>query len=231
MNLETEITKKHESYAMLGFSRITSSPPQPLFGSSIKHSNLIQLTIKSAEKEREFQKDYIRGKENLIQVYMSSTQFAAAITSMNIGDGIPCTLSYVKGDKFNSETRQFRANPPEIDFKKQAQGEIEEDMNRLATQLSNLSNNAKSILEAKGNIKAADKETLLKDIAMLIQEVKSNIPFIHQCFQKSIEKTVTEAKGEIDATFQSIREKLGDKAIQEHKLELPSITTRDIECK
>jgi hypothetical protein len=140
---------------------------------------------------------------------------------MNMGDGVPCTIDYVKGDVWDNEKRQHRATPPETDFKVRAQGELKGEMNELSTRLEKLSNDAKAILQSKGTIKADDKKTLLYGIAMLIQEVNSNIPFVHECFQKSVERTVTEAKGEIDATYQTIRDRLGDKAIQEHKIETP----------
>jgi len=39
--------EKHESYAVMGFSRVSSSPAIPLFGSSIKHGHYIKLSIRS----------------------------------------------------------------------------------------------------------------------------------------------------------------------------------------
>ena len=45
-----ELGKKesHESYGMIGCSRVTSSKGHPLFGSSVLHSNSIILRIKRA---------------------------------------------------------------------------------------------------------------------------------------------------------------------------------------
>ena len=218
LNQEDE---KHESYGVVGFSRVQVTPPTNLFGSSIKHGNVISLRIGTAKRRRDFQRDWITKDESLIEVTMSATQFADAITSLNVGDGVPCTIDFVKGDVWDKEKRRYRTNPPETDFKKRSQGELKKEMSELTERLEKLSNDAKIILESKGTIKAEDKKTLLHGIAMLIQEVNSNIPFVHKCFQGAVEKTVTEAKGEIDATYQAIRERLGDKAIQEHKLETP----------
>jgi len=213
--------EKHESYGVLGFSRVQSSPPAPLFGSSIKHGSYITLRIKEAHLTRDFQRDWIFGGKNLIEVHMSATQFADALTSMNVGDGVPVTISYVNGDVWDEKKRQFRDPPPETEFKKRAQNELKEEMSELGKRLEALSKNAKEILEAKGPIKADDKKTIVNAINNLIQEVRSNIPFAHECFAESVERTVTEAKGEIDATYQTMREKLGDKALQEHILETP----------
>ena len=162
------------------------------------------------------------GKETLVEVYMSASQFADSITSMNVGDGVPVTIQFVKGDKWDEKKRQFRADPPEVDFKTKAQGELKAEMGEIAERIEELSKDAKEILERKGTtIKAGEKEKLLKDIMFLAQEVRSNIPFAHECFTEAVERTVTEAKAEVDATYQSARERLGDKVIAEHKIEMP----------
>jgi len=174
-----------------------------------------------ADITRDFQRDWIHGGKNLIEVSMSATQFADALTSMNVGDGVPVTLEYLKGDVWNAEKRQYRASPPETEFKKRAQNELKKEMEELGERLKVLAKDAKEILEAKGPINKAGKEAIINGIESVIQEVRSNIPFAHQCFAESVERTVVEAKGEIDATYQTIRERLGDKALLQHKLDMP----------
>lgn len=213
--------ESHESYGVLSLSRVTCSPPKSLFGSSIKHGNFIELKIQNAVSSRNFQKDWIRGRETLIEVDMSASQFADAITSMNVGCGVPVTIRYVSGDA------KDRANPPEIDFKVRAQGELKEEMEELNERILELAKDAKEILGRKGTtIKASEKEKLLKDLMFIEQEIRSNIPFAHECFTEAVERTVTEAKSEIDATYQTMRERLGDQAIQaikDHKIEMPML--------
>jgi len=90
--------EKHESYGLVGFSRTThggGGDGANLFGCSIKHNHTIVLKIKRATKERSLHDDRYYGGETLIEVEMSPNQFAEAITSMNIGDGMPCTIRYV----------------------------------------------------------------------------------------------------------------------------------------
>jgi len=215
-------SEKHESYGVLGFSRVTTSPPVNLFGSSIKHGNLICMRVKTAKRNRSYQKDWIMGDETLIEINMSASQFADAITSMNVGDGVPVTISYVKGDTWDEKKRQYRDAPPEVDFKVKAQGELKAEMKEIAERIDELAKDAKEILERKGTtIKAGEKEKLLKDLTFLVQEVRSNIPFAHECFTEAVERTVIEAKAEVDATYQTMRECLGDKVIAEHKIEIP----------
>ena len=221
--LSGEGRKSHESYGVLGISRQSHHPAVPLFGSSIKHGNIISITVKEADVTRDFQRDWVHGGKTLLEINMSATQFADAITSLNVGDGVPVTIKYVKGDEWDKDKRQFRDPPPETDFKKRAQGELKAEMEELGERLEALSKEAKLVLETKGPIKAVDKQNIIHSINALIREVRSNIPFAHECFAESVERTVVEAKGEIDATYQTIRERLGDQALLDHKnsIEVP----------
>jgi hypothetical protein len=203
----------HESYGMVSFSRVSSTPPQALFGSSIKHGHFISLKVKKGRKYRDYQCDRYMGDGDIVEVYLSQTQFAEAITSFNIGDGVPCTLKRVTGDEWDEGNRRFRKPCPEVNFREQANNELKEEMSELAERVAKLSKDAKEILNKKGSLKVAEKKKLLDDLTNISQEIKSNIPFVHDCFNRSVNKTVTEAKGEVDATLQTMREKLGDKVL------------------
>jgi hypothetical protein len=217
--IDTE-PEKHESYGLVSLSRVTCTPPMALFGSSIRHSNLINLKIHKGKKYRDFQNDHYMDDGLLCEVYLSPTQFAEAITSFNVGCGVPCTLNHVIGDKFDEQARRFRQPCPEVNIRQLANQELKSEMSELKETVDRLSKDAKEILNQKGALKKADKDKLLKDLMFLAQEIGSNIPFVHECFNKSVNKTVTEAKGEIDATLQSMRERLGDKVLN-GEIEVP----------
>lgn len=212
----------HESYGLVQFTRMTSSPPQALFGSSVRHSNLIALRIHKARKYRDFQSDRYMSDGELCEVWMSPTQFAEAITAFNVGDGVPCTLKHVDGDEWDADKRQFRKSCPEVNFRKQANEDLNDELSELSERIEALAADAKEILGEKGQVKASDKNKLAADLERVVQELRSNVPFVHECFNRSVNKAVTEAKGEIDATYQAMREKLGDRVI-EGKVELPML--------
>ena len=212
LNQEPE---KHESYGMLQINRQSCNPPQSLYGSSIRHGNIISLTISEGEKRRDFQKDWYSARKTLVQVDMSATQFAEAITSFNMGEGVPVTIRRVVGEN------KRREDCPELNFKKLANDELKEEMNQLAKRIEDLAKDSKEILGSKGAIKASDKKKLLSDIRFIEQELRSNIAFAHECFSRAVDKTVTQAKGEVDSCYQTLRERLGDKMIAAGVLEVP----------
>ena len=104
--------ENHPSYGMLGFCR-TSRSSTHLFGSSIQHKNTIVMTLKHGELNRQLNEDYYFGREVIAEVEMSFSQFAEAITAINVGDGVPCTIRFTEKDgaitesPFISKQEQF----------------------------------------------------------------------------------------------------------------------------
>jgi len=182
---------KHESFATLGISRVSSNKDTALFGSSIKHKNMINMRITPAKLERHLNKDWIY-TDGLpyIEIEMSSTQFAEAITSFNMGEGIPVTLTMLNGKEIEA--------CPFLDKRQMFEQEFKNDMKDLEIRLSKLIKQAEELLKDKKPSTKKQKEQILDGIQMLRQEVRSNIPFIQSSFNEQMDKTVLEAKGEIE---------------------------------
>lgn len=211
-------SETHESYGLVKFSR-TSGTPRSLFGSTIKHSDTIRLTISEGKVHRDFQKNYYMDGKELIEVEMSSAQFAELITTLNCGSGVPATLIHHGGKKM--------ADPPEVDFKERAKTELKEEMKVLGERIEELAKDAKEILTRKGApIKADEKAKILQDLMLIVQEVKSNIPFAHECFQGAVDETVVEAKAEIDNCMTTMRERLGQ-AVLDNKIQIPLLESKE----
>ena len=85
----------HPSYGTIMFNR-SNSRVTPLFGSSIKHNNVITMELRHAEIERGLNRDWVYGKAPIAEIEMSYSQFAEAITSFGQGTGIPVTIRYTE---------------------------------------------------------------------------------------------------------------------------------------
>lgn len=95
--------KKHPSYGILRITRsAVGGEGTALFGSSILHNNVIRLSISHGMMERSGNEDRFFAKElmkdRIVEVEMSYTQFAEAITSFNMGAGVPVTLTNIGGE-------------------------------------------------------------------------------------------------------------------------------------
>lgn len=182
----------HPSFALLSFSRTTRGKGVPLFGSSIEHGDTIRMKVKPAKVERSLNHDWIYedGREYL-EVEMSYSQFAEAITSMNMGSGVPVTLRYLDGKQIE--------NPEIVNKRLQFEEEVRDRMKALSNKMKKLTENAEEILNNKKSINKGDKQIILSQLAMLRQEVHANLPYVMGMFNEQMDKTVMEAKGEIEA--------------------------------
>lgn len=189
--MEYDRTDKHESFAMLGIARTTCSGGLNLFGSSIRHYNTIRLRIAPAEVDRHLNRDWFHStRVPYIEVEMSYSQFAEAITSLNQGDGVPVTLRYLDGKQIE--------DCPFVDKRQEFENEFEDKMKDITKKLEKLTERTEELLNDKKALTKSEKEEIIKSIKSLRQEVRSNIPFIQQSFNEQIDKTVLEAKGEVE---------------------------------
>ena len=91
-----------------------------------------------------------------------------------------------------------------------------EEMEMLSKDMEDGIKRAKEILS--GSPKKSEKEELIDIIERFSNLLKSTLPFMHDQFNEAMDKTVTEAKGEVEAFIQNKINKLGLKAIQKEEL-------------
>lgn len=185
-----EEVKEHPSFGMVGISRRSSSGANPLFGSNIQHQHTITLTIKQAENNRHLNRDWFHAKGQLIEIEMSGSQFSELITSFNMGDGVPCTIRQIGGKSLPDPPYE---NPIDI-FQK----EFASKLNNLGVEFKSMVEDCMTMLKEKSTINKGDRDFIANSISRLMQEIQSNVPFIAQQFNESMEKTVSQAKTEIE---------------------------------
>lgn len=206
---DDEIHEKHESYAMVSFSRRTGDPGV-LFGSPLHHHHsYIALTIRRAERIHNLGHDRFYGsmRGDLIEVDLSPAQFAELLTTMNVGMGVPCTLRYLDGKQMEK--------PPTVEMEtEKVQTSFEKDTKKLVHSLEQKQHQIDEILEKKA-LSKDDRAKIRSLLDTAIREVGSNMPFMLERFSEATEKVTTHAKAEVDAfiTHNVILE--GIRAIQE----------------
>lgn len=191
-----ENEERHESYGLLSFSRASSGAAVPLFGSSIKHRNTIILRISNASLSRELNTDHALAKDMILEAELSQSQFAEAITSLNFGQGVPITLRYTK-EKGYIEPCPYKDKRQEFeeDFAT-CQAESKQYYDEFSSYLTKL-------LEEKKSIGKNDREEIIKQLSVLKGKLFDNQEFVYRQFNEQMDKTVREAKGEIEAFVQN----------------------------
>ncbi len=188
--MKDDIKTEHESFGIISFSRVQTSG-QPLFGSSIRHGNIIRLRVNRAELHRDLSRDWYLAQDSIVECDLSLSQFVEAITTMN-ASGIPCTLAYVSGERM--------ADTPYVSKREQFENEFEATCKEVGDKIDGLAKFAEGLGERA--VKKADIKDLQEQIRMIRQEISSNLPFVHSQFNEQMDKTVMEAKGEVEAFVQ-----------------------------
>lgn len=201
----------HESYGMLSFSRV-SGGESILFGSSIPHQETIQLSIGPAEIERSLNTDWYYGNGGKhIVVEMSHSQFSEAITSMNMGSGVPVTIKRLNGKRM--------ADPQFTNKRIQFEKEFQTKMEQLEHSLRALTKETEDILTNKKAVTKTDRSVILNQLRALKTEIAMNIPFMASMYNEQLDKTTQEAKGEIEAFTLNKLNQLGIQKLEELKNE------------
>lgn len=90
----------HSGYGVMTITRQQVNPPTALFGSSIKHGNVINVTISHADLKRGINHDWYHANGRICEIELSLSQFADMITSIGNGDGVPCTIHFTERDGY-----------------------------------------------------------------------------------------------------------------------------------
>ena len=204
--------KQHPSYGMIRFARSSiGGSGTALFGSTIMHNNVIRLSISKGMMEREGNEDWFLAgtdiNDMIVEVEMSYTQFAEAITSLNIGEGIPVTITKVNGT--------FVEPCPYSDRQKVMRREVDEATRDLVRQLEKRSEEIEKLLDEKRVLSREDRRNIVSTLKNVRQELKSNIPYLQKLFAEQMDKTVTEAKGEFETYLQNKMNSIALAAISE----------------
>ncbi len=195
----------HESYGMVRIGRISGGNGK-FFGSHIKCNNYITIEISDASVSNDLGRNWFFSKNEITKIKLTPTQFSELITTTN-GTGVPCTLEVVNGK---------RREPVPEDTKTEARKAVDyfkARMEKFDDEMTEYSDKAQEILEKK-SINKSDRAELLNQLRRMHQEVKSNIPFYMEQFNKSANKVVNDAKAEVDAFTTHIIQKAGIEAIK-----------------
>jgi len=213
-----ETTYSHESYGMVGLSRCTGSVR--LFGSAIpRHGSFISMRVSHGERCHSLSRDWYRSRNKIVEVYLSAAQFADMITSMNMGEGVPCTINWLDG---------MVEPPPDIETEaEKVRTDFRSDLKDLVMKLKTSQKKVEEILGQK-SIKVSDRSAIRSMITKVVQDVEANMPFVLDQFQEASDKVVSHAKAEIEAFTTTRIMTAGMAAIKGEDVSSPELTEKNV---
>ena len=182
--------KSHKSWGMIGVHRVCFSGRQQLFGSDVTNHTGFQLRIRNASKSRDLGRDWIMGEELICEIMLSPNQFVDMIAHMNVGDGVPCTITWTREDgSIEFEPEESKLSVIEADRLKCDQGLLD-NLKDCITQLHGLVENSKM-----PKIVGSETVNRLRNIYEYLESGGSD--FLRSQAKKEIESMVTEAKSQV----------------------------------
>jgi hypothetical protein len=200
-----EKTDTHPSYGMIQVNSFSGR--RTFFGSSIQHGGGISITICEGDNIRKINNDWYHAGKELIRVEMSYTQFAEMITASMNTQGVPCSIRRIDGKSIPA--------PPFINKRTLYQQEFKEHMQEQAERLDSLVARVDELSKKKGTINKKEINEVKKLVDKAHQDLNDNTHYIANCWNEQLEKTTTEAKGEIEGFVDNKVRQLGIKGLQE----------------
>lgn len=185
----------HPAYGQIRASRVSGG--SVLYGSDFVHRHTIEVTIARSELTRGLSHDWHHAREDLISVSMSEAQWATFVSALNVGTGVPCTLEYVAGE-------HIPRLPMPVARTEQFTDELKE---KLAGSLSSLRSLSQEVEGMK--LPVGKTKELKASIDRVLQELKSNLPFVAKSFDEHVERGVEAAKTEIHGYMTGVLTRAG----------------------
>lgn len=180
----------HPAFGQIGASRVSGR--SILYGTDFEHQNFVTIRIRRSELHRGLSHDFHFGRNELIEVSLSEAQWATFVSSMNVGDGVPCTIEHVAGEDMPALPRREQKDVYRAEVRKQlaeAATRVESTIRALeAGELVSLSK--------------AKRDAVLADLRQLKRDLGDRLPFIAKSLEQHMENTVEHAKVEVGAYVQ-----------------------------
>lgn len=199
-----------EAGALLSISRCTGSVA--LFASDMDHQHFISLKIKPATTHRSLARTWYMG--NLVpyvEIHLSASQFAEAITSLNVGSGVPCTMKHLNGRDFPNvapvdERPKFEAEGS------QAMNDSISAIDEAISALDGLKLSAKARAEVEGKMRSARRK------------LDDTMPFLVKQYHEHLDDADQKSKTEIAAYIDHAIHQYGAEALAANKVEPKALT-------
>lgn len=192
-------TETHPAYGQITASRVHGRGY--LYGSDFEHQNYVSISVYTSELVRDLSTDWPHAGRMLISLSLSEAQWAAFVSSMNVGEGTRCTLEFAEGreiakiagkagrkDQFSNEMRDCLST-------------VEAGVKRLRAQIDN------------ANIPSRVKKELFAIMIDIENHLSPNITFVSERFGSHIETVTEHAKIEVNAYIQGAINRAGLQAL------------------
>jgi hypothetical protein len=180
----------HPAWGMIGASRVQGTGTT-LFDSDIQHQHYVTVRISTAMRKRDLNHDWLGTDKQLIEIEMSEAQWASFVSSMNAGQGVPCTIH-----------SQGYERVPEVPYEPR----LAESMNEVHGATEQSIEKIKAAFEAYREKKTVGN---LRTLQFAIENAPANMEYAASSLTKHAENVVQRARADIEAIVLAKAEQIG----------------------
>lgn len=199
-----------------------------MFGSHLDHHpTVFRFTVRRAQRVHSdlaydrYCPDSEAEQTHLMEFDLSATQFVELMTSLNMGEGIPCTLTRVIGTQMDPVPDDHATEAVMIAQK------FGDEMRDVAASVKPLTDSINEVLGKKGTINKSDRQTIADAVFHIVKRFGDHAPFVMKQFNESTDRMRLGARTEVEAYATSVilaagiehlrqlKEQGGDGAVQQ----------------
>ena len=186
---------QHPAFAQVNASRVAGGTY--LYGSGFKHQNFISLKVSHSEEHRSLSRSWYFPRKEVVEVWMSESQWASLVSSLNSGSGTPATLRHIQGDPV-----PMLPEPKNVahTFDAEAKKALEEALTAILDLKVGLLTCGLSLKKTEGLTSKADRATM---------RLTNALPFVMEQFGEHMESEVSSAKSELEAYILQLQSNAG----------------------
>jgi hypothetical protein len=206
-----KVRYEHPAFATVQMS-ITQGGDVNLFGSSIKHSRRVRISVQRADVVRNLNSDWIHSDNHpIVEFEMSHAQLAQFITSTGCGTGTPVTLRYAPdADSMCIQMPEILPIETKAELiKREIVESADEGLEGIKKQIEELGR----LIESGKTSKAALKE-IHRNLQIVVGNLPSNMLFAVEQAEEALEEATSAAKIEVENHFKRVAQDLGLKQLQ-----------------
>lgn len=192
----------HPAFGVIGASRtsISGGPHNGtvLFDSDVIHNHTVRIRIKSATRKRDLNHDWIHGGHEYIEVELSEAQWASFVSSMNNGDGVPCTVRYIDNQDIPDMPHEPRLALSMQETRDAAHRAFDSIKDAMA---------ALDAVDAKAPIK--ERRAAVDKLRSVVNNATPNVEFAGKSLIEQTENVVVKARADIEAYVVTKARQLG----------------------
>lgn len=202
-----EVEFAHPAFGQISITRVSGR--SYLHGADYEVSDYMSIKIATNTKRRHLSRFWFSEVDPIVEVALSPAQWATFLTSLNVGNGVPCTITRRGRDMVPG----IQPEAPEEEFHRK---EVDEAIVEAKTALDDLQGDIDNL-----KISAAARRELSSKIATAKMAIGSSQSFIRQSFGEYVQKRTERMKADLHAYAEMALMGLGLKAA---KNQIESVT-------